>query len=123
MREVSLSGKDGPPPLLLCYERIYDIVRDIPPGQVMTYGQIAERVRDVCRGPVPAIVVGRAMAASGQYAPDIPWWRVIGREGDFGVLRKLRLSLLQRNQLADEGVLPDADGRYDLARYLHVPEE
>ncbi|HOF87104.1 MAG TPA: MGMT family protein, partial [Armatimonadota bacterium] len=55
--------------LLTCYHRIYAIVRDIPPGRVMTYGQIAQLVLESCTAPVPAITVGRAMAASGRYAP------------------------------------------------------
>jgi methylated-DNA-protein-cysteine methyltransferase-like protein len=104
-----------------CYQRIYAIVRDIPPGKVMTYGQIADMVAEDCTAPVPAVQVGRAMHASTWYAPDLPWWRVIGRQGDYGVLRKLRVSLRQREQLAAEGVLPDAEGRYDLSRYLYAP--
>lgn len=114
--------KRAPGQLQQCYVRIYAIVDAIPYGKVMTYGQIAELVADVCRGPVPAIQVGRAMAASEQYAPDLPWWRVIGRMDDSGVLRKRSLTLTQRDLLAREGVIADADGRYDLARYQHIPE-
>lgn len=105
-----------------CYERIYQIVRDIPYGKVMTYGQIAELAAEVCRSPAPAIQVGRAMAASGEYAPDLPWWRVIGKTGASGVLRKRQLWQLQRDLLAREGVVADADGRYDLARYRYDPD-
>lgn len=104
-----------------CYQRIYALVRDIPPGKVMTYGQLAVLAADVCTSAVPAIQVGRALAASERYAPDIPWWRVIGRDGDSGVLRKRSLSLLQRDLLAREGIVADAEGRYDLDRYLYVP--
>lgn len=102
-------------------QRIYEIVRSIPRGKVMTYGQIAALVGDIARGPVPAIQVGRAMAASERYAPDLPWWRVIGRVGEFGVLRILRLSKVQRDLLAEEGITTDTEGRYDLSKYLHVP--
>lgn len=102
----------------LCFQRVYEIVRTIPVGKVMTYGQIANMILDVCRSPVPAIQVGRAMAASSRYAPEIPWWRVIGQEGSFGVLRKLHLSQQQKDLLAGEGILPDDVGRYDLTRYL-----
>jgi methylated-DNA-protein-cysteine methyltransferase-like protein len=109
------------PAFLVCYARIFTIVRAIPRGKVMTYGQIAALTRDVCRGPVPAVQVGRAMAASGQYAPDLPWWRVIGRNGKYGVLRKLSLSHLQRDLLVAEGVLPDEEGRYELGQYLWTP--
>lgn len=108
--------------LLGCYQRVYAIVATIPAGKVMTYGQVAELLRAECPGAVPAITVGRAMAASGHYAPDLPWWRVIGKAGEYGVLRKRSLSLEQRNRLLDEGVMPDTEGRYDLGRYQYWPE-
>jgi methylated-DNA-protein-cysteine methyltransferase-like protein len=105
-----------------CYQRIYEIVRDIPYGKVMTYGQIAGMVTDVCTSPVPSITVGRAMANCGHYAPDIPWWRVIGKVGDYGVLRKRSLVLVQHELLLREGVVPDSEERYDLAKYQYFPE-
>jgi len=120
VRVETLDLQDGETPLKACNQRIYDLVQMIPRGHVMTYGQIAALVADVCRGPVPAIRVGRAMAASATYAPDIPWWRVIGRVGDYGVLRKLQLRKLQYDLLAAEGIIANADGRYDLAEYLFV---
>ena len=114
---------EGPPTWRLnaCYQRIYDLVRDIPHGKVMTYGQLAELAADICTSQVPAITVGRAMAKSGRYAPDLPWWRVIGKEGEYGVIRKRRLWEVQRDLLAREGVIADRDGRYDLAAHLHLP--
>ena len=104
-----------------CYEAIFAMVRGIPSGKVMTYGQIAGLLAAYCTSAVPAVQVGRALAASTRYAPDLPWWRVIGRNGNDGVLRKLSLSSLQKELLAREGILPDAEGRYDLERYLHQP--
>jgi methylated-DNA-protein-cysteine methyltransferase-like protein len=100
-----------------CFQRIYALVRQVPRGRVVTYGQVAAEVAHLCPSPVPAITVGRAMAASVREAPDIPWWRVIGRNGRVGVLRKLSLSHEQADLLAAEGILPDAEGRYELERY------
>lgn len=97
-------------------------MRAIPCGKVMTYGQIAEIASDVCTSDVPAITVGRAMATCGRYAPDLPWWRVIGREDDYGMLRKRQLWQLQQELLAKEDVLPNGDGHYELAKYLYQPE-
>ena len=104
-----------------CRQRIVDLVNGIPCGKVMTYGQLAELAADVCASPVPAVTVGRIMADSGRFAPDLPWWRVIGREGEYGVLRKQQQVALQRDLLAREGVVADAEGRYDLSVYLHQP--
>jgi len=104
-----------------CYQRIYEIVREIPRGKVMTYGQIAALVIELCASPVPAVQVGRALAASTRFAPDIPWWRVIGREGDNGVLRRRGLWEVQADLLAREGILADEEMRYDLSKYLYEP--
>ncbi len=105
-----------------CYARIYALVAAIPPGRVMTYGQIAALALDVCTSPVPAIQVGRALAVIPP-GLDLPWWRVIGRAGSHGVLRKLSLTSRQKTLLAREGVVADDEGRYDLTRYLYVPVE
>ena len=116
MTEQSAAGQ-----LHAGYQRVYEIVRAIPRGKVMTYGQIAGLVAELRVSPVPAVQVGRALAASVRFAPDIPWWRVIGREGAYGVLRKRALWETQRELLAREGVQPDEEVRYDLGRYLYEP--
>jgi len=116
MKPKALSGK-----VMACYQRVYDIVAAIPHGKVMTYGQIARLAADGCAGPVPAIQVGRAMAASAFLAPDLPWWRVIGLEVTHGILRKRSLMLEQKHLLAREGIIADDAGRYDLRRYLYTP--
>jgi len=103
-----------------CYQRIYALVREIPPGKVMTYGQLAVLAAANAVSAVPAITVGRAMAASERYAPDIPWWRVVGQSGPFGILRTPQLQGQQRELLAREGILPDEEGRYHLATYQHA---
>jgi alkylated DNA nucleotide flippase Atl1 len=87
----------------------------------MTYGQLAELAADVCPSAVSAVTVGRIMAGSGRSAPDLPWWRVIGKEGDYGVLRKRRNRSLQQDLLAQEGVAADREGRYDLSTYQYWP--
>ncbi|MHB0937337.1 MAG: MGMT family protein [Armatimonadota bacterium] len=104
-----------------CRRRVVDLVSRIPAGKVMTYGQLAELAADVCASPVPAVTIGRVMADSGRFAPDLPWWRVIGREGEYGVLRKRQRRAEQRDLLAEEGVIADAEGRYDLSIYLYTP--
>jgi methylated-DNA-protein-cysteine methyltransferase-like protein len=106
-----------------CCRRIYELVRGIPRGKVMTYGQLAGLAAGVCDSAVPAIAVGRIMAGSGRLAPDLPWWRVIGSEGRRGVLRKRQERSVQRDLLADEGVIADAEGHYDLSAYLYLPPD
>src|SRR5512147_2049030 len=102
------------------YELIYNIVRQIPPGQVATYGQIAGIV-----GRCSARMVGYAMAAlrSGDY-PDVPWQRVINRQGKISILDPIG-KYHQRELLEKEGVIFNKEDRIDFKEYgwLGVPGE
>ncbi len=82
-----------------CFAEIYRIVRRIPRGRVASYGQIAA----LCRSNVSARVVGWALAAC---PPDVPWHRVVDREGRLSIGRRaLWLQQLQRDLLESEGVV------------------
>ena len=85
--------KDAP-----VYERIYAVARQIPPGRVATYGQIAAMV-----GSCTARMVGYAMAAVSPGA-DVPWQRVINRQGKISLRVGGIGSALQRQLLEREGV-------------------
>jgi methylated-DNA-protein-cysteine methyltransferase-like protein len=91
------------------YEKIYLVTAQIPPGEVATYGDVARVVGGGCDGRT----VGEALGA----LPDtrfreVPWQRVINREGGIS----LRGSQ-QRVLLEAEGVEFDADGRVSLVRF------
>jgi methylated-DNA-protein-cysteine methyltransferase related protein len=87
------SLKDAP-----VYERIYTVARQIPPGRVATYGQIAAMV-----GSCTARMVGYAMAAVSP-GSDVPWQRVINRQGKISLRAGGVGSALQRQLLEAEGV-------------------
>jgi methylated-DNA-protein-cysteine methyltransferase-like protein len=89
------------------YDRIYATVRKIPSGSVATYGQIAAMV-----GRCSARSVGFAMAAVPN-GSDIPWHRVINREGRVSDRRSGDGSLRQRRLLEAEQVRFDRQGRVD----------
>ncbi|MDP6771039.1 MAG: MGMT family protein, partial [Anaerolineales bacterium] len=58
------------------FTKIYRIVNSIPYGQVATYGQIAQMV------PISsARVVGFALARLTEANENVPWHRVINRDG------------------------------------------
>ena len=96
------SLKDAP-----TYERIEAVVRQIPSGKVTTYGQVAEIV-----GGCTARMVGYAMAAL-PFDTDVPWQRVINRQGKISPRASGSGSALQRQLLEAEGIRFDADGRVD----------
>ena len=96
------SLKDAP-----TYERIKAVVRQIPAGEVATYGQVAEIV-----GGCTARMVGYAMAAL-PFDTDVPWQRVINRQGKISPRASGSGSALQRQLLEAEGIRFDADSRVD----------
>jgi methylated-DNA-protein-cysteine methyltransferase-like protein len=96
-------------------ERVFEIVRRIPPGRVMTYGQIARLL-----GPeYSARTVGFVMHSADD---SVPWHRVINSQGGCSTSRIMLPPDKQQRMLEAEGVIFDARGRCDLARYLWSPE-
>jgi methylated-DNA-protein-cysteine methyltransferase-like protein len=85
------------------YERIYAVTCQIPPGRVATYGQIAAIV-----GGCTARMVGYAMAAL-PYGSDVPWQRVINRQGKISLRAGGNGGALQRQLLEAEGVRFDPE--------------
>tara|TARA_B100000029_G_C17439391_1_gene910888 strand:- start:318 stop:629 length:312 start_codon:yes stop_codon:yes gene_type:complete len=93
------------------FTRIFEIVRAIPYGRVATYGQIAEMV------PISsARIVGFALAGLDGSDEDVPWHRVVNRNGEIsprGVYQMLR----QEELLMSEGIIWDKTGKIDLESY------
>ena len=96
--------------------RIYDVVCTIPRGAVATYGQVAALAGLERR----ARMVGQALRAlaggTDETGRDVPWHRVINAQGRIS-LAGTTAGEMQRQLLAAEGILLDARGRVDLARY------
>lgn len=94
------------------HRAIYAAVRLIPRGKVATYGQIAA----VIGKPRASRAVGRALRElPEELSHAVPWQRVInaaGRCSERGGFMADR----QRDRLAAEGVLIDANGKVDLRR-------
>lgn len=93
------------------YEQIYEVVRRIPPGRVATYGQVARIV-----GRCSAQMVGFALAAL-KAKTDVPWQRVINRQGKISLRGGGIGSALQRQLLEAEGIEFDGEGRVDLDQF------
>lgn len=91
---------------------VHDAVRSVPSGRVSSYGAIAE----LAGHPGAARAVG-AVLRSLEPDEDVPWWRVISARGELTIPRAGHGRRLQRELLADEGVLIGDDGRVDMARF------
>ena len=93
------------------FRKIYRIINSIPYGQVATYGQIAQLV------PVSsARVVGFALSSLPDSEKNIPWHRVINRDGKISS-RNPNDVMLQRKLLISEGVKFDNNGKVDLKTF------
>lgn len=101
------------------YERVYAIVRLIPKGKVTSYGRIA----DMLDATGAARQVGYAMSALKNRADDpryanVPWQRVVNREGKISIKGSEHGRLYQAELLRDEGVAVDEELKIDLDLYL-----
>ena len=96
------------PPNYALYDKIYAVVEQIPPGRVATYGDIATIVGGGC----DARTVGFALNEMPAERAQLPWQRVINRQG--GISTR---GLAQRQLLEDEGVAFDAQDRVIMARF------
>ncbi len=96
------------------YPRIYECIRAIPAGAVATYGQVGTLVG--C-GPRQ---VGYALAALHDKETDIPWHRVLNREGRISVRSSAGRSL-QHELLEAEGVVFDLEKHVDLTEFGWQP--
>lgn len=96
---------------LSSYTRIYDIIRQIPRGKVATYGQIARLA-----GNCTPRMVGYALAALPE-GTDIPWQRVINRQGRISFRSHSGYTEVQHQLLEREGVRFNSDNQTDLSIY------
>ncbi|NLI00349.1 MAG: cysteine methyltransferase [Chthonomonadales bacterium] len=93
-------------------EDIFAVVRTIPRGMVLSYGQVAEMLPT---GPMPARIVGQIMAQS---PPDVPWQRVVARDGTLAIAKRSPAMAAQQRQLLEsEGVTFDPAGRVNMDRH------
>ena len=112
--ESSLTPEERPANF---YERVYELVRHVPYGKVVTYGQVAA----LLGAPHAARAVGYALRALSE-GSDVPWHRVINREGQISSRHPASGPILQRILLQAEDVDFDAQDRVDLSYYRWDPD-
>jgi methylated-DNA-protein-cysteine methyltransferase related protein len=93
-------------------ERVYRMVRRVPRGRIVSYGGVAALLGH----PRAARGVGQALHALPE-GSDVPWWRVVNRNGEISIRGFTHAAKLQRTLLAKEGVTFDDRGRADWKRF------
>lgn len=85
--------------------QVWRIVRAIPAGSTLCYSDVGAR----CEPPITGFVCGRIMRSAPE---DVPWWRVVSRDGSLPIARRdPDYARLQRSLLEAEGVRFDASLR------------
>jgi methylated-DNA-protein-cysteine methyltransferase related protein len=90
------------------YEKIYTVCEQIPHGMVASYGDIAAIVGGGC----DARTVGYALNEIPKGRANVPWQRIISKEG--GISTR---GLAQRQLLEEEGIEFDARSHVIMARF------
>ncbi len=98
-------------------ERVYALVRLVPRGRIVSYGGTAALLGQ----PRAARGVGGALAAL-PHDTDVPWWRVVNRNGEISIKGPLHGAAIQRMLLEREGVEFGPTGRIDWTRFGWAPE-
>lgn len=103
------------------YEKIYKLAKMIPRGKVATYGQIAS----LLGSPRSARIVGYALHIMPEdLLKQVPWQRIINREGRISTTCREHSANLQAKILRSEGIkINIKNGQYfiDLKKYLWHP--
>jgi len=96
-------------------QQIYEIVRAIPKGKVLSYGAVGERSTP----PISGYICGRIM---GNVPSDVPWWRVVGKDGNLPIRKRHpELSIQQHEMLIAEGVEFDEEGKVNMSGFSNRP--
>lgn len=97
------------------YQKIYEVVKQIPQGKVATYGQVAE----IAGLAGQARLVGYALHALNQ--DNVPWQRVVNRNGGISLQKDRREKSLQQVMLEAEGIEFLQLGKLELSKYQWQP--
>lgn len=98
------------------YSAHEDLILTIPFGFVMHYEGVSGFTREG---------IARNVASCLSKLPEdtnVPWWRVVGKQGEYGILRTSGdRARKQRELLEGEGVVFDRQGRFVFNNYRYRP--
>lgn len=84
--------------------QVMKLAREIPRGRVISYGALGQS----CEPPISGYICGRIM---GLVLDDVPWWRVVGKDGKLPISKRgPDHAARQRELLGEEGVEFDDNG-------------
>jgi methylated-DNA-protein-cysteine methyltransferase-like protein len=85
--------------------QVMKLALEIPRGRVISYGALGKR----CDPPISGYICGRVMS---QILDDVPWWRIVGKDGALPISKRGPYhALKQRDLLTEEGVEFDENSK------------
>jgi methylated-DNA-protein-cysteine methyltransferase-like protein len=85
--------------------QVMKLAQSIPVGRVISYGALGKR----CDPPISGYICGRIM---GHVLENVPWWRVVGKDGALPISKRgPGHALQQRDFLEEEGVEFDENSK------------
>lgn len=109
-REIPFNAKDARSNLA---SQVFAVVARIPRGRVTTYGKIAAAVGRPRAARIIGGILHRAPAGV-----DLPFHRVVNREGTLAPAHVFGGANNQRRMLDAEGIIFTGDGKIDMKRCL-----
>jgi alkylated DNA nucleotide flippase Atl1/isopentenyldiphosphate isomerase len=98
-------------------DQVLQLVSKVPAGRIVSYGQVAR----VLGRPRASRVVGGFLSSLSAAELDVPWQRVLNREGRVSsradIFAQEDPVVEQKDRLAEEGLESDSQGRYSLDEY------
>ncbi len=96
--------------------QVFELCKAIPVGSVTSYGALGK----LCDPPISGYICGRVM---GNVLPDVPWWRVVGKNGQLPISKRSPThSVKQRELLESEGIVFDEDNRIPAKYFVEEKE-
>jgi methylated-DNA-protein-cysteine methyltransferase-like protein len=86
---------------------LYELVKKIPKGRCAGYGAMGRYLQN----PVSGYVAGRWMANCDQ---DVPWWRVVAKDGTLVIARRDPAMGIKQRQLLEREQVPFIEDRVDM---------
>lgn len=92
--------------------QVFEAARAISAGRVTSYGALGKQANP----PISGYVCGRIM---GIVMDDVPWWRVVGKDGNLPIRKRHpELEAKQKRLLSEEGVKFDENGKIELRFFV-----
>lgn len=98
----------------MSFDELWKVVSAIPRGTCASYGDVGRALTN----PTSGYQVGRWMASCPE---DVPWWRVVAKDGHLPVGKKDPVSENEQTRLLEAEGVSFVEGRVDMERHRYVP--